>query len=593
MIDRLPPGLIRPHRRRDDRGAVVPFVGVLLSVVLLIAALAVDLGMERVGRSDMQSLADVVALDLARDLDGSTAAALSPTMQAKANQSRDRNDRTVGDEPVVVPELGELDSTGAFRAVSGSAVPTAVRVTASTDVAYAFGGITNLASGAVTRSAVATADQGACFRIGSFVAQLDTQESALLNPILGGMLGSTVNLDAVSYNGLAAADATLADLVSVGGLGVGAVDELLALQNVSVGTLFIAMADVLDREGQGSQASILRTLSVSAATPKIAIADLISASGSDEAALDADLKVLDLVTAAAFLANKNHAVSIPNLGITLPGVGTVGASLNVIESPRMACGRPGVRAWTAQVQLTVTATIPAQTINVAGVGSVSVRATTVTLAANLGQAQGELVSVNGCPPAATGITVAASSSVVGDVDLTASLGISASVSVNPLGGGNLLQAILQFLGLGSLLRTPTISIDTNLAVAAGSTASGGFATNVTVPIPSGYTTPVGTGSGDLLSGLTVTTQAGATIRLRVPKLLSGWDDYTIATGANLFNAFVNPILNTLTSSILTPLVDAAQTRIVDPLAGLLGLQLGGADVFAVPTPVCTAPRLRE
>lgn len=593
MITRPGAPPTRIQHRRNDRGAVVPVVGILLTVVLLIAALAVDLGMERVGRSDMQSLADVVALDLARELDGSTAAALSPTMQTKADQSRDRNDDTVGAEAIVVPELGELDSAGAFRPVSGSAVPTAVRVTASTDVAYAFGGITKLASGAVTRSAVATADQSACFRLGSFVARLDTQESALLNPILGAMLGSTVNLDAASYNGLAAADVTLADLVEVGGLGVGTVDELLALQNVSVGTLFIAMADVLDREGQGSQASILRALSVSAATPTIAIADLISASGSDEAALAAELNVLDLVTGAAFLANKDHAVSIPDLGITLPGVGTVGATVHVVEAPRMACGRPGVRAWTAQVQLTVTATIPAQTINVAGVGSVSVRATTVTLAVNLGQAQGELVSVNGCPPEATGITVAASSSVVGDVDLSASLGIAANVSVDPLGGGNLLQAILQYLGLTSLLQTPTISIDTNLVVAAGSTAGGGFATEVIVPIPSGYTTPVGTGSGDLLTGLSVTTQTGTTFRLRVPRLLTGYDDYTLTTSDSLFWAFVDPIINHLTSNILTPLVDAAQTRIVDPLAGLLGLQIGGADVFAVPTPACAAPRLRE
>ena len=47
--------------RRDERGAVVPMVAIMLTVLMISAAFAVDLGKQRVVRQDMQALADVVA----------------------------------------------------------------------------------------------------------------------------------------------------------------------------------------------------------------------------------------------------------------------------------------------------------------------------------------------------------------------------------------------------------------------------------------------------------------------------------------------------------------------------------------------------
>ena len=52
---------------------MLPMVAIMLTVLMGASAFAVDIGMQRVARRDMQALADAVALDVARLLDGRTA----------------------------------------------------------------------------------------------------------------------------------------------------------------------------------------------------------------------------------------------------------------------------------------------------------------------------------------------------------------------------------------------------------------------------------------------------------------------------------------------------------------------------------------
>ena len=84
--------------RRGERGAIIPMVAMLLVVLIPSTALAVDLGMQRVVRRDMQAMADVVALDLVRLVDGRTAAQIRSgynglsTLDAALVKSVARND---------------------------------------------------------------------------------------------------------------------------------------------------------------------------------------------------------------------------------------------------------------------------------------------------------------------------------------------------------------------------------------------------------------------------------------------------------------------------------------------------------------------
>src|SRR3954465_6057601 len=145
---------MRWWRRRGERGAITPMVGMLLVVLVPSSALAVDLGMQRVVRRDMQSLADVVALDVVRLVDGRTASQIlggyngQPTLTNAVSRSVARNDDDVlGDAPVVTAKLVHINTTtgvldtvsgGAIREVTGTEVPNAVQITASGSVNFAF-----------------------------------------------------------------------------------------------------------------------------------------------------------------------------------------------------------------------------------------------------------------------------------------------------------------------------------------------------------------------------------------------------------------------------------------------------------------------
>lgn len=85
------------------------------------------------------------------------------------------------------------------------------------------------------------------FSAGSGLVSFNTEESALLNSLLNGAFGSTaVNLDLVSYNGIAATNVTLESLRIAAG--VGTVQQLLDA-DLSVGDWFGFYADAANREG--------------------------------------------------------------------------------------------------------------------------------------------------------------------------------------------------------------------------------------------------------------------------------------------------------------------------------------------------------
>ena len=129
----------RSPRRPDDRGAVAVFLAVTVALIVGIGTLAVDLGMQRVVRRDMQALADVAALDLARELDGRTISELAPELDRSDPSSAlssvlAGNDTTLGSDPVVTVTWGAWQG-GMF--VADVDPPSAVRVVAAADTGSA------------------------------------------------------------------------------------------------------------------------------------------------------------------------------------------------------------------------------------------------------------------------------------------------------------------------------------------------------------------------------------------------------------------------------------------------------------------------
>ena len=230
-------------------------VAIIMVVLVGISAIAVDLGMQRVARRDMQALADPVALDLARLVDGRTANAINAgsggavPLNAAKNASVARNSgSTLGSPPVVTAVLIWLDANGdpvlnpngSVKQVTGSGIPDAVYVTAETSVDFAFA----TGSGGAGRSAIGTSSSNACFKLGSFAAALNPSNSLILQ----GYLNDALKLNVVGYEGLANASVTLGALAAE--LGVGSVEGLANLKNLSLQRLFLATASALQKGGR-------------------------------------------------------------------------------------------------------------------------------------------------------------------------------------------------------------------------------------------------------------------------------------------------------------------------------------------------------
>ncbi|GAB2622215.1 hypothetical protein GCM10027270_06050 [Nocardioides ginkgobilobae] len=526
---------------RDERGAVVPMVAIILTVLMISAAFAVDLGKQRVVRQDMQALADVVALDMVREIRGRTVAVIEadPAWQTAIDQSVARNSSTLGDDPEVDVVLGDVDpDTRVFTPLTGATEPNGVRVTAGSEIDFAF----VPGSGGASRTAIAATEPVACFRMGSFALALSAGNSALLNTLIGDAL----NLGVLSYDGLADAEVSLLGLAAE--LGAASADELLALPNVSLGDLVLATAEVLGQEG-GSTADVqlLETVAASVGSlPAVAVTDLIAVAPGADSALTAGVNVLDLLATSAFLSNGNSFLTIPDLQASLGLTGTgLTSNLQVIQEPQFGCGPVDVA-----------------------------QASTSQIAIDLG---GTLAAL----PDILGTTVSADMTL--DLDVASADGTLKEVSCGTLAPGSP-DTMRVDVTDGLLTATLTVTVtlrDLGIPVAGGSIVIGtappvapGQAT-MTFPTEASYTTRYTTGSGSIgLTGLTANT--------------SGF----VLLGVLPVGVTLNELLSAVLSEVVNPLVAALDTSVLTPLTDLLGANVSGADVWGVPRPNCDASALR-
>lgn len=530
-------GGVRPARRRDENGVIAIAIALITCFTLVpLAAYAVDIGVQRVARRDVQAVADVVALDLARQLDGRTYSQLQGGLQNLANKSAARN--YAGSEaPTVTAQLGKLDDSsysaanpdGYFTAISSDAggVPNAVKVTARTSVDFSIAG----GEGGVIRTSIARSQSNTCFNVGSFALNLNSAKSTLLNSLIN----DSLNLSAISYTGLSNANVSLLGLATE--LGVGTPSELMDLDDLSLNQLFLASAHALQANGgDAADVTLLNSLATAnlSSLPHIKFSDLLELDSASGAAMGATVNLLDLVSTAAFVANGNNALAIPTLTAGVPNVAGVSATLKVIQKPEGACGPVGTSVRTSQVNLDVTFTLANLNILVLQAQ------TTLTLHLSLAEALATLTAVQCGNPEGFDVAVASALSNV----------------------ASQLHIDLKLLGL------TLATVD----VAPGTVAP---ATTNTVHFrnpPDAYGTPISTGSGVALSNVTVT----ATDVTLLGVLPLGITKAGIVS--SLLSTIVNPIVN--------PLITNTNSILVGPLADLLGLNLGGADVTPVPPTVC-------
>jgi len=332
---------------RRQQGSIVIFAALGLSLAVILLSIA-DMGFLYFYKREYQKAADLAAMAGARSLHLSCATART-TGIANANQNLGgRNHNT----PVL--ECGHWDGRRdvAFDPDADTEDLNAVRATIS-GIPPRF--LPFIKSHTLTARAIAIANQPlAQLRIRSTLATVNPGQGTLLNAVVGGLLGGSLNLSAGAWDGLVHTDLNLLnylDALALNlGLDVGDYDSVLDTE-VSLGTLLGVAATAL-QQGGGSggtaniDASLLGLQSLLGAnlpgmSPLIRLGDLLNIqTGTPESGLDTNLNLFQLIQGSVQLANKN-CVACANLPINIPGVVGASVRVRVIESPQLsAIGNP-------------------------------------------------------------------------------------------------------------------------------------------------------------------------------------------------------------------------------------------------------------
>jgi uncharacterized membrane protein len=380
-------------RTANERGAT--FVLTALSMVLLLwaGATGVDVGFTVYGSRQAQAMADTAAIDLARYISYAdtlpSITAVNTYFSTKLAQVLADNNGSNAQLTVIAGYFanGTFKPNGyngtsckpvllPFPGVPGC---NAIEVTANQGVPQIFFGGTNLLSGhagngangpisgSVSGSSIALYSPEASFSIGSYLASFNSQQSAVLNKIMG-PLGTNVSFTALGFQGLATTQVTLAQLINAN-------STVLSASNIMTTSLSAggwltayknAVASVYGTGGTAYASLQAQSFSTSAST-NVRLCDLVwvntpgtqfncTNTSISPQGLRASLNVLQMLTTEADFTDGQNAIDVTsalNLSSPLGNFGTTTLSLHLIQPLQVAYGPIGTTASTAQVTATL------------------------------------------------------------------------------------------------------------------------------------------------------------------------------------------------------------------------------------------------
>ncbi|HEY4251001.1 MAG TPA: pilus assembly protein TadG-related protein [Roseomonas sp.] len=548
---------------RERGGAVVILVALAFTLLIGAVALATDVGVLQWQKRRLQAAVDVAALSAAR-----APAERQAQRAVEAVTENGFSTATVTTRPGGY--LADPAVAVASRFVAGSVAPAAVpavEVRAEIDAGVTLMRLfTGAATTRIAARSVAAYQPQSAFTIGSGLLAVNTGDSALLNPLLGGLLGTSLSLTAVDYNGLLGARvmalAFLDRLAIAANLTAGNYDSLLE-STIGAGTLLNAAANALSpNDAQVAARNTLLALAAAVGNNRtLRLGDLLNLGGNgsqpigslgdDVSYATLGLSAYDLLAAAAAVGGRDNVVQLGAI-LNIPGV-QVNVSLRLIEPPvaagddgqsgHIALGPVGIRARTSQVRLTLG--IKLLNFNVLGLASTAVNLPVMVEAA---WATGTLTSLS-CdaqPSVDTAMTVAVTTGAI-----SVGLGSGSATAPQP---ARLVNLSLLF----GILPVLTIDGSAGLAIGQGSGNADFTAAQIAAGTPQRVSVNTGT-DGKLLSRLinTLTLQ---------PTLL----------GILPFGTVVDDVTEALTSAI-EPMLDKLDPLLIG-LLNALGVTLGYADV---------------
>lgn len=578
---------IRANRRRQ-RGAIAVMAATALTALLLFVALAVDTGRLYLEKRSLQQQADIAALEaaqiycsgfdsLATVEAGVKAALLSSGFDADSAE----NTMTVG--------LGTISTVANKRVFSNATEFQSVQVTLTRSVPAALFAGSLFNDITLTATAVAERDIIATLSAGNAALSVDSERSAALDAVLGGLLGSAINLSVASYEGLLEGTLTFGELIAelsgAGLLGAAASLRDLSDLDLTLAQFLTALGNALTVNG-GSSAAIdavdemlNQAIASGASGDTIDLNSVLSVdddyAGSSQAN-DSAFTPLQLITASLMEINLGDTVNL-NLSLdtaSIPLINEVfGNTLNqtvslVIQSvPTIATGRfgydtdgvPRTLAEAAALDLLTSVHLDfgpgSSGLLNALLGSLLTVEGDISISATSTDTEAWLDQVSQCPRLLSR-----------DFDFTVSS--SPGIATVDLHGANpadpaSLSVDLSLLGLG-LVRT-TVGIAGSLPLNNGSDETIPF--SVDLSQPDALPTEEGTSSTSLSNAITNgITSAGSSLVGSISATFLGFP-ITLSTGNQ--STLVNNLL-----LALAPLLGGVAELTLDPLLDALGIAVG-------------------
>jgi uncharacterized membrane protein len=434
-----------PHRQYGAIGLLA--VGTLL-IACLFLMLAVDSGRLYLEKRKLQRVADMAALEAVSRAGHCLGSGQSSAEAYALENARGRNDFDPAQrERRFTVACGRTAASGGLRNFVVDAQGSAVQVSVSETVpaSLVLGG---LFGEQVALAASAVADRlepVGRLALRTTLATVDTQQSALLNSVFGGLLGGSVSLDAAGWQGLASTDLNLLnylELLAVDqNLSLGDYQQVLGT-DVALGDLLDVAADALSQSTGSVNAGLavagLQALSaaVPAGSPLLRLGDVLAVqSGVTAAGLDMALNAFELAQALVQLSNHRNA-AVAEVPLDIPGVGSVTVSLQVIEPPRLSAIGNLERAKTAP--LDPDSRIYVRTAQVRSLISLSLGNGVNTLANTVNGTLDQLIPVTSFLNDALSLNLAdAVGNLLGGILCVGNCPTAKTAAVQALGGGRL------------------------------------------------------------------------------------------------------------------------------------------------------------
>lgn len=375
---------------RSQRGAIGLMAAVTLGVVLLFMLLVVDSGRLYLEQRKLQRVADVAVLE-AVSRGGNCLATGTTTASTYAIASATRNSFTPGSTQTLSATCGTLvTGSDKLRTFSADASKSdAIRVIATTVVPTSVaGGLWNLFSNGtfglntqLTASAVGASPSATLAQISirsTLVPITTNAEAAVLNAVIGGLAGGSLNLSVAGWNGLINSDINLLSYLNQLAIDLkltaGDYTSLLAAKT-TLTQLIQTAATVMDMNGATAdvKAALLGLQTAVKLNPAVVtLGDLLKLNtGNSTAGLDANLQLVQMIQALLQVANANNAVAL-TLPVNIPGVLSVNVRLKVIEPPQFSIvGDPSkqtLQVRTAQIRALISFDVPLLS-NIAGLSN--------------------------------------------------------------------------------------------------------------------------------------------------------------------------------------------------------------------------------